>query len=103
MLEPPPESGRNAGKLQADAAGNPEFPSTLLTLPLPHPSLPVEFVADVLDALKGGFNHAKKTLSSRGDHSQASGSRGGPRSRNVGRRGLQEAWCYRADLLLLAV
>jgi putative transposase len=37
----------------------------------------------VLDALKERVSHAKKTLSSRGDHSQALGSRGCPRSGKV--------------------
>ena len=53
-----------------------------LTLP-PYPSPAVELVSDVLEALKGRVNHSKKTLSSRGDHLQASGSRGCPRSGKV--------------------
>ena len=38
----------------------------------------------------------------RGDDSQASGSRGGPRLGKLDRRGLQDAWYYRAHLLPLA-
>jgi hypothetical protein len=43
----------------------------------------VELVSVALDSLHGRVNHAKQPLSSRGDHSQASGSRGGPRSGEV--------------------
>lgn len=65
-----------------------------MTLP-PYPSPTVELNSQVLDAVKGKVNHATKTLSSRGDQSQASGSRGVGNVRKQQKETDNAIYCYR--------